>query len=183
MLRSSRTGRARRMTISIHHTTCYSTLTTSFLPPVDLQKGAISWSSSQNQWDLLDNFAVAKWRLETLERRMLRAIKMEHAFFHSCSYFENGSRMEVTSAGPNEQTWYLPHHIVSQQGPEAMKHRILVDGSVNHSTQDRSCRLTCWESCFDSGVFKWPFNLTSQVGVHEEDRDVCRFHRENYRPG
>ncbi|KRX33248.1 hypothetical protein T05_12990 [Trichinella murrelli] len=33
------TGRARRMTISIHHTTCYSTLTTSFLPPVDLQKG------------------------------------------------------------------------------------------------------------------------------------------------
>ncbi|KRX58697.1 hypothetical protein T09_14751 [Trichinella sp. T9] len=39
MLRSSRTGRARRMTISIHHTTCYSTLTTSFLPPVDLQKG------------------------------------------------------------------------------------------------------------------------------------------------
>ncbi|KRX52308.1 hypothetical protein T09_314 [Trichinella sp. T9] len=41
MLRSSRTGRARRMTISIHHTPCYSTLTTSFLPPVDLQKGIV----------------------------------------------------------------------------------------------------------------------------------------------
>ncbi|KRY35161.1 hypothetical protein T01_14687 [Trichinella spiralis] len=67
-----------------------------------------------------------------------------------------------------------PHHIVSQQGPEAMKHRIVVDGSV---------KLTCWESCFDSGVFEWPFNLTSQVGLHEEDRDVCRFLWKNSGPG
>ncbi|KRX55408.1 hypothetical protein T09_5120 [Trichinella sp. T9] len=32
-------GRARRITPPIHHTTCSSTLTISFLPPVDLQKG------------------------------------------------------------------------------------------------------------------------------------------------
>ncbi|KRX39783.1 hypothetical protein T05_11930 [Trichinella murrelli] len=32
-------GRARRMTTPIHHTTCYPTLTSLFLPPVDLQKG------------------------------------------------------------------------------------------------------------------------------------------------
>ncbi|KRY44533.1 hypothetical protein T03_6741 [Trichinella britovi] len=38
MLRSSRTGRAHRMTISIHHTLLLP-LTTAFLPPVDLQKG------------------------------------------------------------------------------------------------------------------------------------------------
>ncbi|KRZ87305.1 hypothetical protein T08_8054 [Trichinella sp. T8] len=61
----------------------------------------------------------------------LRVIKMERAFFHSRSYFENGWAEEVTSEGPKEQTWYLPHHIVSQQGPEVMKYRIVVDGSVN----------------------------------------------------
>ncbi|KRX75618.1 hypothetical protein T06_8038 [Trichinella sp. T6] len=61
----------------------------------------------------------------------LRVIKMERAFFHSRSYFENGWAEEVTSEGLKEQTWYLPHHIVSQQGPEAMKYRIVVDGSVN----------------------------------------------------
>ncbi|KRZ54667.1 hypothetical protein T02_4132 [Trichinella nativa] len=61
----------------------------------------------------------------------LRVIKMERAFFHSRSYFENGWAEEITSEGPKEQTWYLPHHIVSQQGPEAMKYRIVVDGSVN----------------------------------------------------
>ncbi|KRY06825.1 hypothetical protein T12_15283 [Trichinella patagoniensis] len=32
-------GRARCMTTPIHHTTCYPTLTSLFLPPVDLQKG------------------------------------------------------------------------------------------------------------------------------------------------
>ncbi|KRY06258.1 hypothetical protein T12_6839 [Trichinella patagoniensis] len=32
-------GRARRVTTPIHHTTCYPTLTSLFLPPVDLQKG------------------------------------------------------------------------------------------------------------------------------------------------
>ncbi|KRY44715.1 hypothetical protein T03_558 [Trichinella britovi] len=32
-------GRARRMTTPIHHTNCYPTLTSLFLPPVDIQKG------------------------------------------------------------------------------------------------------------------------------------------------
>ncbi|KRY23225.1 hypothetical protein T12_5979 [Trichinella patagoniensis] len=84
----------------------------------------------KNQWDLLDNFAVAVASRDTPTTDGLRAIKMERAFFHSRSYFENGWAEEVTSEGPKEQTWYLHHHIVSQQGPEAMKYRIVVDGSV-----------------------------------------------------
>ncbi|KRY64153.1 hypothetical protein T4A_722 [Trichinella pseudospiralis] len=62
------------------------------------------WKSSD--WELPDNFAVAK------------------------SFLENSSAEEVKKEGRKGRMWYLPHHVVTQQGPEAIKHRIVFDGSV-----------------------------------------------------
>ncbi|KRZ83083.1 hypothetical protein T08_9840 [Trichinella sp. T8] len=80
---------------------------------------------------LPDNFAVAKRRLESLERRMAREPSrrdVHSSILHS--YLVNGWAEEITSEGPEGRTWYLPHHVVSQQGPGATKHRIVFDASA-----------------------------------------------------
>ncbi|KRX17385.1 hypothetical protein T07_1714, partial [Trichinella nelsoni] len=46
------------------------------------------------------------------------------------SYLVNGWAEEITSEGPKGRTWYLPHHVVGQQGPEAIMHCIVFDGTL-----------------------------------------------------
>ncbi|XP_003382170.1 Pao retrotransposon peptidase family protein [Trichinella spiralis] len=138
---------------------------------------------------LPDNFAVAKRRLETLERRMAREPSrrdVHSSILHS--YLVNGWAEEITSEGPQGRTWYLPHHVVSQQGPEAMKHRIVFDASVNfkgtslNEQLDSGLKLQAdllgillrfrrFRVALQSDIAK----MFLQVGLREEDRDICRF--------
>ncbi|KRY26864.1 hypothetical protein T01_389 [Trichinella spiralis] len=142
----------------------------------------------KNSW-LPDNFAVAKRCLETLERRMAREPSrrdVHSSILHN--YLVNGWAEEITSEGPHGRTWYLPHHVVSQQGPEAMKHRIVFVASVKF-------KGTSLKEQLDSGLKlqadllgillrfrRFRVALQSdlakmflQVGLFDEDRGVCRF--------
>ncbi|KRY29203.1 hypothetical protein T01_7469, partial [Trichinella spiralis] len=128
-------------------------------------------------------------RYSTLERRMAR--EPSRWSVHSSilqSYFENGWAEEVTSEGPKGRTWYLPHHVVSQEGPEAMKHRIVVDGSVKFEGTSLNeqldpgpklqadllgilLRFRRYRVVLQSDIVK----MFLQVDLREEDRDVCGF--------
>ncbi|KRX59244.1 Protein UBASH3A -like protein [Trichinella sp. T9] len=138
---------------------------------------------------LPDNFAVAKRRLETLERRMAREPSrrdVHSSILHS--YLVNGWAEEITSEGPEGRTWYLPHHVVSQQGPGATKHRIVFDASAKfkgtslNEQLDSGLKLQAdllgillrfrrFRVALQSDIAK----MFLQVGLREEDRDVCRF--------
>ncbi|KRX85997.1 hypothetical protein T4E_6911, partial [Trichinella pseudospiralis] len=138
---------------------------------------------------LPDNFAVAERRLETLERRMAREPSrrdVHSSILHS--YLVNGWAEEITSEGPEGRTWYLPHHVVSQQGPGATKHRIVFDASAKfkgtslNEQLDSGLKLQAdllgillrfrrFRVALQSDIAK----MFLQVGLREEDRDVCRF--------
>ncbi|KRX51142.1 hypothetical protein T05_9409 [Trichinella murrelli] len=138
---------------------------------------------------LPDNFAVAKRRLETLERRMAREPSrrdVHSSILHS--YLVNGWAEEITSEGPEGRTWYLPQHVVSQQGPGATKHRIVFDASAKfkgtslNEQLDSGLKLQAdllgillrfrrFRVALQSDIAK----MFLQVGLREEDRDVCRF--------
>ncbi|XP_003369072.1 conserved hypothetical protein [Trichinella spiralis] len=112
------------------------------------------------EMNLPNNFELARRRLGAVERRLAQdPVRREQYASIFQDYLKNGWAEQVNDEGKSGRTWYLPHHVVYQQGPEGQKARIVFDGSAKYQGTSLNDHL-------DAGP---------KVGLHKDEQDICRF--------
>ncbi|KRY45624.1 hypothetical protein T03_3781 [Trichinella britovi] len=81
---------------------------------------------------LPDNYALAEHRLQSVERRLIKAPTKQREYSAVIEkYLHNGWAEEVTTqSGQPGKTWYLPHHAVYKMADGQTKCRVVFDGSA-----------------------------------------------------
>ncbi|KRY86785.1 hypothetical protein T4D_5952 [Trichinella pseudospiralis] len=141
------------------------------------------------EMNLFNNVELAQKRLGTVERRLAQdPVQREQYASIFQDYLKNGWAEKVNDEGKSGRTWYLPHHVVYQQGSEGEKARIVFDGSAKyqgtslHDHLDAGpkvqmdlmrilLRFQRYRVALQSDIAK----MYLQVGLHEDKRDFCRF--------
>ncbi|KRZ06249.1 hypothetical protein T4B_10193 [Trichinella pseudospiralis] len=141
------------------------------------------------EMNLFNNVELAQKRLGTVERRLAQdPVRREQYASIFQDYLKNGWAEKVNDEGKSGRTWYLPHHVVYQQGSEGEKARIVFDGSAKyqgtslHDHLDAGpkvqmdlmrilLRFQRYRVALQSDIAK----MYLQVGLHEDERDFCRF--------
>ncbi|KRX47364.1 hypothetical protein T05_12264 [Trichinella murrelli] len=83
------------------------------------------------------------------------------------NYFENGLVEEVTSEGPKGRTWYLPHHVERT----SLNEQLDPGPNLQADLLGILLRFRRFRVALQLDIVK----MFLQVGLCEEDRDVCRF--------
>ncbi|KRZ06678.1 hypothetical protein T4B_14036, partial [Trichinella pseudospiralis] len=141
------------------------------------------------EMNLPNNFELARRRLEAVERRLAQdPVRREQYASIFQDYLKNGWAERVNDEEKSGRTWYLPHHAVYQQGPEGQKARIVFDGSAKYQGTSLNDHLDAgpkvqtdlmgillrfrrYRVALQSDIAK----MYLQVGLHEDERDFCRF--------
>ncbi|KRY30334.1 hypothetical protein T01_9093, partial [Trichinella spiralis] len=141
------------------------------------------------EMNLPNNFELARRRLGAVERRLAQdPVRREQYASIFQDYLKNGWAEQVNDEGKSGRTWYLPHHVVYQQGPEGQKARIVFDGSAKYQGTSLNDHLDAgpkvqtdlmgillrfrrYRVALQSDIAK----MYLQVGLHEDERDFCRF--------
>ncbi|KRX63834.1 hypothetical protein T09_1217 [Trichinella sp. T9] len=81
---------------------------------------------------LPDNYALAEHRLQSVERRLIKAPTKQREYSAVIEeYLHNGWAEEVTTqSGQPGKTWYLPHHAVYKMADGQTKCRVVFNGSA-----------------------------------------------------
>ncbi|KRX86736.1 hypothetical protein T4E_475 [Trichinella pseudospiralis] len=133
----------------------------------DRARYSVRLLKNDGEMELPNHFVSARRRLRAVERRLAQdSVRREH------------------NEGKSGRMWYLSHHVVYQQGPEG----IVFDGSEKNQGTSLNDHLDAgpkvqtdlmgillrfrrFRVVLQSDIAK----MYLQVGLHEDERDFCRF--------
>ncbi|KRY81887.1 hypothetical protein T4D_4317 [Trichinella pseudospiralis] len=140
----------------------------------DRARYSVRLLKNDGEMELPNHFVSARRRLRAVERRLAQ----------DSDYLKNGWAERMSNEGKSGRMWYLSHHVVYQQGPEG----IVFDGSEKNQGTSLNDHLDAGPKVQTDlmGIllrfrrFRVVLQLDIakmylQVGLHEDERDFCRF--------